>query len=170
MHAGRPDATSSTGRDWRLAAADRFPHHRLIERRRFVMQDDLVALVREGRKRSTIRFDEHGLEYPAGEVLPIYAVGSGRAHHEAAPAGEVILTGLEYVRCGDLSTAHAKADGFRSRGELVEALVRFYPSIKPDSLVCVYTFAPVEGGAGTDAERTPRAGRRDTAGALEAAV
>lgn len=102
MYDSRQDASGPTARDWQIAAANRFPDQRLIERRRFVMQDDLVALVQNGRKRTTIRFDEHGLEYPASRVLPIYAVGGNQPHHEAAPAGEVVLTGLRYVRCGDL--------------------------------------------------------------------
>ena len=170
MYDSRQDASGPTARDWQIAAANRFPDQRLIERRRFVMQDDLVALVQNGRKRTTIRFDEHGLEYPASRVLPTYAVGGNQPHHEAAPAGEVVRTGLRYVRCGDLSSADAKADGFKDRQELIDALTRFYPSITPSSLVCIYAFAPVVSESETGAAANRRSGRSATASALAAAV
>lgn len=104
-------------------------------------------MVQDGRKRTTIRFDERGLEYPSSSVLPLYVIEPGRPHGEATRVAEVLLTGVRYVRCSELSAADARADGFRSQDELVGVLKRFYPALKPESLVCIYSFEPSRSNA-----------------------
>ncbi|MFJ7436084.1 ASCH domain-containing protein [Methylorubrum thiocyanatum] len=123
------------------AIATEFPCQDLIKRTRFVMTPELVDRLLQGHKRTTIRFDENGIEYPAHEILPVYAVGRGRPHKEARCVAEVAITSIRYTRFNDLSAADAEADGFPSRSDLIEALLEFYPTIKPDSILCVYTFA-----------------------------
>jgi len=127
--------------DWQSVAATRFPGSNLIERRRFVMAEPLVKLVRQGRKRSTIRFNDQGIEYPASEVMPIYTLEPGEPHEAARRAVDVRIESIAYVRCRDLSDADAREDGFCDSAELVGALRDFYPKLKPDSLVAIYRFA-----------------------------
>jgi len=127
--------------DWQSVAAARFPSSKLIERGRFVMAAPLVELVRQGRKRSTIRFNDQGIEYPASEVMPVYALEPGEPHESARRAVDVRIESIAYVRCRDLTDADAREDGFRDSSELVGALRDFYPKLKPDSLVAIYHFA-----------------------------
>jgi hypothetical protein len=121
--------------------AIRFPSKKLMERTRFVMATLLVEMVRQGQKRSTIRFTDKGIEYPASDVLPIYALKPGQPHDAARYAIDVRVESVAYVRCRDLSDADAREDGFRDSTELITALKYFYAKLEPDSLVTIYRFA-----------------------------
>lgn len=125
----------------RSALAHAYPDLPIVPRRRFVMMANLVDKVLARRKCSTIRFDKHAVEYPAGSVLPLYSVEEGQLHEEATCIADLLLHAVRYERVEDLTDDDAIADGFTSRDDLVDALDNFYGRLSPQDLVCIYAFS-----------------------------
>jgi hypothetical protein len=126
--------------------AREYPNVRSVARRRFVMADNLADKVLAREKCTTIRFDKHAVEYPAGSVLPLYAIEEGKDHGEARCRADLLLRSVRYELVEGLTEKDALADGFRSREELIKALKTFYGELSPSDVVCIYAFSLVQPG------------------------
>ncbi len=87
-------------------------------------------LILSGRKTATVRIGRINLR-PGDAVL---------IHSGGYVLGRAVIKSVEEKAIGELTDEDAKMDGFRSRGELIDALKRHYKNIKPDTKVAVVQF------------------------------
>ncbi len=85
-----------------------------------LLKKHLVKLVREGKKRQTLRF----------WTRPIVSVGQVSF---TPGLGRMLITGVDIINdISELTDADAQADGFNNLAELIAELRRIYPSIPPE--------------------------------------
>jgi hypothetical protein len=94
------------------------------------LKAQFLDLVRQGRKRSTVRLGKR--HYELGRAALV------------GPQGTVFvqITKLRYVSLSDLTDDDAIADGFTSRAELANTLRKIYGSLPPDAEMTVIHFEP----------------------------
>jgi carbamoyltransferase len=104
--------------------------------------------VREGRKVTTIRLRKGAVEVPFSSVLPLFETADFGPGDRSRPTEYVKVSALRYHRWGDLSADDAMRDGFRSYGDMREALTAIYPHIADEDWVTVYDISLIDSGAG----------------------
>ncbi|RJT30828.1 ASCH domain-containing protein [Mesorhizobium waimense] len=130
----------------RTQLAQEYPDIPSVARRRFVMAAHLATKVLRREKCTTIRFDKNAVEYPAGSILPLYALEEGQHHGEARCMADLALHGVRYEQVDDLTEDDALADGFNSKEELIDTLESFYGQLAPADVVCIYNFSLIQMG------------------------
>ena len=119
--------------------------------RYLVFKREFVREILEGRKRTTIR---RGIVEP--NYRRVFLVSEGKIH------GELEITSVRHLRVSMLGDEEARNDGFNDRKELLKALKRIYPDIKPDDWVTVVEFRLARRYRGVTAPSVT--GRERTAG------
>ncbi len=94
--------------------------------RHLMLKGEYAELLLSGRKRATIRL---GVVRPKYREVIIH--GGGR------PLAKAVIEGVEVKRVRELTDRDARLDGFRSRGELLEALRRAYGRVSDDDPVTI---------------------------------
>lgn len=85
-----------------------------------LLKKHLVKLVRDGKKRQTLRF----------WTRPIVSVGQVSF---TPGLGRMLITGVDVIHdMSELTDADAQADGFNNLAELIAELQRIYPNIPPE--------------------------------------
>jgi hypothetical protein len=92
------------------------------------LASDLIPLVLNGQKTSTVRIGTRN--YLPGPAL-IVSGGS------QIP---VNITDVEFTKFGDLDQAVAKAEGYDTLAELLDVILRFYPTATNDADVTIVRF------------------------------
>lgn len=137
-----------------------FPTLRTVERTRFVMFAAFADLIVGRRKRTTIRYAPHAVEYPAKSTLPLFVVARGDRHEDAVRRGELRIRGICYKTMSELDDHDAEEDGFRNKKQLLDALQEFYGRLAPSDLVCIYQLEPVKIKSNSKRDRSVDADHR----------
>jgi len=117
-----------------------FPHLSLLKRDRFLLRGKYLDWVRDGRKTTTVRFTPDGVEYPASQLLPVYATQKfERITKTGEPDSFFKVTGVHYKRFVDLDEKDAQRDGFRNVHQLKATLCEIYPNVSDIDVVTIYT-------------------------------
>ncbi len=94
------------------------------------IRDRYLALIREGKKSSTIRLGQLNIE-------PNTKLSLRSQFTEIA----VLVQSVEYKHLSELTEDDGKKDGFESLGELLTELQEIYPSIKSDDILTIVSFS-----------------------------
>jgi hypothetical protein len=92
---------------------------------------EFFAPVRTGRKTQTTRRGRRDV-----------ALGPARFSDDAGNVQLINVDRVSYLRFRDLETADAVKDGFASKDELRDAMVKFYPDFSDDEEVTIIIFTP----------------------------
>lgn len=90
-----------------------------------------MPAVRKGKKHNTIRLGKRDIE-PG--LLTFINASDGNDQTK------VMVTRVSYCLACQITYADAKDEGLTTPGEVVAVLTKFYPNIKPDSIVTIIRF------------------------------
>ncbi|NPA48085.1 MAG: ASCH domain-containing protein [Thermococci archaeon] len=93
-----------------------------------------LELLLSGKKRGTVRLGRLRIE--PGSVVTLHAGGY--------VVGKALVKDVEYKKVSELTEEDARADGFGSLDELLEALRSHYTRLKEDDVVTVVRFELIE--------------------------
>jgi carbamoyltransferase len=107
--------------------------------------DDYLKRLREGRKRTTIRFRKGAVEIPYSAELPLFETNDFGPGDRTRPTEHVSISAIRYWRFGELDDADAVRDGFESVEHMRSALKNdIYPGLSDEDWVTVYDISLVK--------------------------
>ncbi len=117
-----------------------FPHLMALGRERFLLRALYIDWVKDGRKRTTIRFKPGAVEYPVDRKLPLFASNRFEKFREGVnkQVGIIAVSEACYKPFYCLDERDAVDDGFRNIDELRRTLSEIYPTISPSDIVSIF--------------------------------
>ena len=110
----------------------------LAPRSRFLLQADFFQWLKEGRKRTTVRYRKGRIDYPSVCVAPLWVTEDFSHDPRGEQEGSLRITHYGVNKFSELTDADAIADGFSTRSELLAVLQKIYGEIKPEEEVSIY--------------------------------
>jgi carbamoyltransferase len=110
-----------------------------MKRTRFLLFDKYIQWVKEGKKKTTIRYRRDSIDYPADISLPVLETDDFSRQY-VKMVGRAIIQRIEIKQFGQLSEKNAYNDGFSSLNELKNTLQEIYGKIGARDFVTIYTF------------------------------
>ena len=95
--------------------------------------------LREGKKRSTIRYRKGAVELPSFKRLPLYETADYGVGDRSSPTAIVEISGIRYQIFGELTEEDAIVDGFTSLAEMRHELTEIYKDLRDDEWVTIYS-------------------------------
>jgi hypothetical protein len=96
-----------------------------------------------GEKVTTIRFRPGAIEIPANISIPVYKTPDFGPGDRTEPAAVVSVSGISYLRYGDLDENDAARDGFQTLEAMRAALATIYSNINDDAWLTIYHITPL---------------------------
>jgi hypothetical protein len=140
-HGGTVELQAVAPRLIAVELAKFFPAHKLAERGRFVMMNELAAKVLAGVKVTTVRFVRGGLDFPGAASLPLFEVRISNLHDDAIWVADLRISRVVYKRVVDLTEEDVRNDGRANLVELLETMQNFYGDISADDILSIYEFS-----------------------------
>ena len=109
----------------------------LIPRSRFRMYGEFITLLKNGIKKTTIRFRPEGIDYPIKFIVDLFQ-SMPKSENEVETFQQLKITKYVVKTFGELNDNDAKNDGFRSAMELKKSLQDIYGPIRDDQFVSIY--------------------------------
>ncbi len=109
----------------------------LIPRSMFRMYGNFITLVKDGVKKTTIRFKPEGVDCPIHFVMDLIQTAP-KSEQELETYQQLKITKLTVKAFGELTDDDARNDGFRSAQELKKSLQEIYGFIRDDEFVSIY--------------------------------
>lgn len=109
---------------------------KLVKNTSIKMFSEYVELLKEGKKKTTIRYKKDCIRYPES-ILYIYITNS-KTREITDLWGPVLVGAVIVKRIDELTEYDAKRDGFSSLEELKTELSNIYGYIRNDELVSIY--------------------------------
>lgn len=109
----------------------------LIPRSRFRMYGNFITLVKDGAKKTTIRFKPEGVDYPIHFVMDLIQT-TPENEQEVETYQQLKITKFTVKTFGELTDDDARNDGFRNAQELKKSLQEIYGPIRDDEFVSIY--------------------------------
>jgi len=100
---------------------------------------DFLARLREGKKRSTIRYRKGAVELPSFKTLPLYETPDYGVGDRTHPTAIVEIRDIRYQVFGELTEEDAIIDGFSSLAGMRRELTTIYPNLHDDEWVTIYS-------------------------------
>jgi carbamoyltransferase len=100
---------------------------------------DFLMRLREGKKRSTIRYRKGAVELPSFKRLPLYETPDYGVGDRSSPTAIVEISEIRYQIFGELTEEDAVVDGFSSLAEMRRELTEIYKSLQDDEWVTIYS-------------------------------
>ena len=114
-------------------------HWAFVPRDRFLLREDFVRWIKEGRKCTTIRYRKSAIEYPLCTEIPLYVTEDFSRTPRGCQEGVLRVNKLLIKAFGDLDHLDAKRDGFTSIEELRNVLRKIYGRIGSSEPVVIYS-------------------------------
>lgn len=122
------------------AIACDFPGHELSFRSYIALYVEYLSLLRDSKKRTTVRYVKSGIDVPTScnlEVVRSNPIDS----NDRAKVGWVRVDSMCIKRWRDFDTNDAQADGFGSLADLKSALRQIYGDITDNEYLTIYHIA-----------------------------
>ena len=118
-----------------------FPDLEQKVRDRFLLLDEYISWMREGRKSTTVRYNRNALDVPSSLRIPLYPThdfGRSESVISETPIAHTEIVGLTYKCFGDLTDKDGLNDGFENRSQLLDTLASIYSPITETDIVTIY--------------------------------
>lgn len=99
-----------------------------------------------GEKVTTVRFRPGAIEVPASISIPVHRTYDFGRGDRSNPTVLVSVSGISYIRYGELDEADATRDGFADLRAMRAALAKIYQGIADDAWLTVYQISPLADG------------------------
>jgi len=116
---------------------------RLLYRKQFNLYKTYVDWLISGKKITTIRYRNKGIDFPTKKVVPLYSTEDFSPRSEREHVGDVIIRKYTVKRYCDLDDRDAANDGFTNTKELKKALKNIYVDIRDEDYVSVYEISRI---------------------------
>ncbi len=121
----------------RAVVQQTFPNQRVVTRSHFRLLDRFVGWMHSGKKSSTIRYVENGIDVPASRIFEIL-IDHGYHNQGRDSAGCMLIEEIVVKPFSALEVEDAQRDGFDSLKDLTDELRRIYGAKVERGLVTVY--------------------------------